>query len=68
MNAIISKAATLRKLLRHKSLRLGTLPKTLIVVVALGAIAYGGQVTIFQDDFNGYVPGANPTTPPLGNP
>lgn len=68
MNAIFSKAAALKKLLLGKSLRkrlhrLGTLPKVLIVVAALGAIAYGGQVTIFQDDFNGYAPGTNPSGP-----
>ena len=73
MNAIFSTAAALKKLLQKESLRqrllrLGTLPKTLIMMAALGAIALGGQVTIFEDDFNAYTSGDDPGVPLVGEP
>ncbi len=44
------------------------LPKAVLLVIVLGAIAYGGQITVFQDDFEGQPLGSDPDLPPVGEP
>ncbi len=45
-----------------------TLPRVVVLIAALGTIAYGAQIPIFVDDFASYPRGSNPTTPPVGEP
>ncbi len=63
MKTTLSFVRFCRNLLRRR-----TPLKTAMVVVALAAIAYGGQVTIFEDDFQRYGPGIDPGEPPIGEP
>lgn len=63
------KAFSARTLVRWAGVgRLVTLPNVAVLVATLATIAYGGQITIFWDDFENHVPGSNPGDPPIGEP
>jgi hypothetical protein len=51
--------------IRHLA-RPGQWLRVLAIVVALGAIAYGDQITVFWDDFQTQPVGADPAAPPIG--
>lgn len=51
--------------IRHLA-RPGQWLRVLAIVVALGAIAYGDQITVFWDDFQTQEVGTDPAAPPIG--
>jgi len=64
MRGIINKMSTLELLTD----RTAKLLRVALIVAGLAAIGYGGQVTIFSDNFEGYSTGSNPGTPTVGLP
>lgn len=64
MRRILNKMSTL-ELLTDRTARV---LRIALFVAGLAAITYGGQITVFSDNFDGYPIGSNPGTPAVGLP
>ena len=64
MRRIFNKMSTLELLTD----RTAKVLRIVLIVAGLAAIGYGGQITIFSDNFDGYLTGSNPGGPAVGMP